>query len=280
MQDRVSVIIPTYNRAGFIHKAVDSVLAQTYHNFELIVVDDGSTDETAAIIARYRDKRLVYLSQENLGASAARNTGIRAARYDLFVFLDSDDWFHPEKLALQTAAMHHSPDYLISHTEEIWYRRGVVLNQKTKHKKNHGDIFLQSLKLCAVGMSTVMARRRLFEAVGMFDESMPCCEDYDLWLKTSVQFPFLLVDKPLTYKDGGRDDQLSVQHRIGMDKWRIGSLLQLLESNGLSGQQILAVRREVGRKCTIYGNGCLKHGRRAEGGRYLELARRHSRDVA
>ena len=208
---------------------------------------------------------------------AARNSGIIRARYELIAFLDSDDRWAGSKLRLQAEAMAAAPEYAISHTGEKWYRRGKHLNQKKKHRKMHGNIFAQSLALCAVGMSTVMARRFLFDEVGYFDETLPCCEDYDLWLRVSCRFSFLLIDLPLTIKEGGRDDQVSVRYRIGMDTFRIRSLVALLESGSLNDEQQRLAVQELARKCTIYGNGCLKYGRIEEGQRYLALARQWQR---
>ncbi len=271
MPAKISIIIPTYNRQEFLAKAVDSVLGQTCTDFELIVVDDGSTDDTARLAAGYGG-RVRYLRQENRGPAAARNTGIRAAEGELLAFLDSDDSFAPEKLALQQAAMAARPEYLISHTDEIWYRRGELLHQKKKHFRPHGLIFAACLKLCVVGMSTVMVRREFFDKIGYFDEELPCCEDYDLWLRASVSLPFLKVDRPLTIKAGGRPDQVSVRFRAGMDKFRIRALVKLLGGQDLSEEQRSLARRELVRKCRIYGNGCVKYGRPEEGRYYAELA--------
>src|SRR5210317_126596 len=162
---QISVIIPTYNRAERLGKSIDSVLNQSYQDFELIIVDDGSDDNTAEVIESYSSD-IVYLRQENSGPAAARNRGIEKARYDLLAFLDSDDWFAKNKLETQMESMNRNPSYLISHTQETWYRNGNILNQKVKHRKNNGDIFKQSLELCAVGMSTVMIRRETFERYG------------------------------------------------------------------------------------------------------------------
>ncbi len=271
----VSIIIPTHNRAGFLAQAIDSVLSQTYTNFELIVVDDGSTDETYTLLASY-GKALSSLRQENRGPAAARNAGIRAARHPLLAFLDSDDQFTSNKLSLQTAAMEAQPDLLISHTQETWFRKGQLLNQKKRHGKEGGDIFARNLALCMVGMSTVMARRELFERIGLFDESFPCCEDYEFWLRASVAHPFLLVDSSLTAKHGGRSDQVSVQFQTGMDRFRIRALEKLLASAPLTSAQSRLARAELVRKAVLYGNGCLKHGRLEEGQRCLSLAARHS----
>lgn len=270
MEKFVSIIIPTYNRAYCLGKAIESVLAQTYPYFELIIVDDGSEDKTENLVKKY-NADIAYIRQENKGPAAARNTGIQAARHDLIAFLDSDDWFAEKKLEVQLKAMEENPAYLISHTQEIWYRNGRILNQKIRHKKNDGNIFSQSLELCAVGMSTVMMHRKIFERYGLFDEEYPCCEDYEFWLRVSAEQKFLLVDQPLTLKDGGRDDQVSSLYRVGMDKYRIQAIMKILTSGALTEEQKRAAQAELQRKCMIYGSGCIKHGKVKEGRYYLNL---------
>jgi glycosyltransferase involved in cell wall biosynthesis len=278
MEDFVSVIIPTFNRKELLERSINSVLSQTWPNFELIVVDDGSDDGTASFVHR-KYPEVICIFQENRGAAAARNAGIKAARYQLLAFLDSDDCFDKKKLALQVKAMQRQPSCLVSHTQELWYRQGIILNQKKKHRKESGDIFRRSLELCAVGMSTIMARRELFDAVGLFDESLPCCEDYDLWLRVSAGYPFLLVDAPLTIKHGGRPDQLSCQYRVGMDMFRIQAIQKLLEGKTLTREQTTIAKAECIRKCRIYANGCRKHGRNDEGERYSKLAEFYSNEL-
>ncbi|MBW2470584.1 MAG: glycosyltransferase [Deltaproteobacteria bacterium] len=270
MEKPVSIIIPTYNRKEFLSKAVDSVLAQSYPYYELIIVDDGSEDNTAELFASH-DPRIIYLRQENRGPAAARNSGIQKAKHELIAFLDSDDRFAENKLDLQVRAMQAEPTFLISHTQEIWYRKGSLLNQKKKHQKCNGDIFKRSLQLCAVGMSTVMMHRGIFERYGFFDEEYPCCEDYEFWLRVSTEQEFLLVDQPLTLKDGGRNDQVSTIYRMGMDKFRIQAIMKLLIIGKLTGNQKASALEELERKCQIYGRGCVKHGRVAEGKYYLNL---------
>ena len=274
----ISVIIPTHNRESFLERSIGSVLAQRPVCGELIVVDDGSSDNTAALVnkmAANADIPVRLTRQPNLGAAAARNAGIRLARGQLLAFLDSDDWWLPDKLAAQAAAMAARPEFLVSHTREIWFRRGQRVNQKKKHDPPGGDIFAASLGMCVVGMSTVMARRELFSRYGLFDESLPCCEDYDLWLRISCREPFLLVPDRLTGKDGGRPDQLSAIHRQGMDVFRIRALCSLLDSGVLRPDQRRAAVTELARKCRIYGQGCGKHGRADEGERYFNLAARY-----
>jgi glycosyltransferase involved in cell wall biosynthesis len=268
----VSVIIPAYNRALFLIKAIDSVLKQTYKSFEIIVVDDGSVDNTKFAIQDYKN-RVKYIYQENKGPASARNRGIKESKANFIAFLDSDDSWAKDKLKIQIEAMYDNPQYLISHTQEVWYRNGKLLNQMNKHKKFGGFIFEKCLPICAVGMSTVMARRELFDKIGLFDENLPCCEDYDLWLRASVKLPFLFIDKPFTAKDGGRKDQVSRIYACGMDRFRIQSIKNLLEKNNLVGQQRESAFSELERKCRIYANGCLKHNKDKEAERYFNIIR-------
>ena len=202
--------------------------------------------------------------------------GITAAKYDMLCFLDSDDRWVPHKLAMQFQAMRRQPQYLISHTRETWYRHGMQVNQKKKHAPPHGEIFHRSLRMCVVGMSTVMMQREIFHRYGLFNENMLCCEDYDLWLRVSREEAFLLVDEALTLKDGGRPDQLSALHRLGMDRWRIYSLCLLLKNTSLEAEQYDQVVAELERKCRIYGKGCIKHGRPEEGEYYLALPKQQN----
>lgn len=241
---------------------------------EVIIVDDGSTDNTGEIIASLQSTSavpVIYIKQQNKGAAAARNRGISASRFDMVAFLDSDDWWHKNKLGTQYAAMQEKGEFLISHTREIWFRHGKRVNQKKKHDPPHGDIFAPSLRMCVVGMSTVMMHKSCFARFGYFNEQLPCCEDYDLWLRMSCATAFQRIDDRLTFKDGGREDQLSVIHRMGMDTYRITALVNLIQSGQLSNAQQEQAVAELHRKCTIYGNGCIKHGREEEGKRYLAL---------
>ncbi len=270
MSTSVSVIIPTYNRARMLQKAVDSVLNQAFKDFELIVIDDGSTDETLKILKDYQD-RLKSVTIPHGGVSAARNRGIEEAGGDFIAFLDSDDYWLPEKLAVQTDFFRRNPEARICQTDETWYRHGKRVNPGKRHQKSSGDIFYQSLRLCLVSPSTVMIRRDLFNDVGLFDESLPACEDYDLWLRISARFPVYLIGQSLTVKTGGHSDQLS-RTVPSLDKYRIKSLLKLLRSGVLSSEQAGAALSELAFKANIYRQGCLKRGRTEEAGVYLEMA--------
>lgn len=268
----VSVIIPTYNRAAWVAEAVASVLAQTWRDSELLVVDDGSTDATLEALAPWRE-RLIYLrTRENRGVAAARNLGAKAARGRWLAFLDSDDLWRPRKLERQVAYLAAHPELRICQTDELWVRHGRRVNPPVSHRKQGGRIFLPSLKRCLVSPSAVMICRRLFWAAGGFDESLPACEDYDLWLRLAWRHDIGLVPEPLVVKRGGHPDQLSRQW--GLDRYRIRALLKLLQEPELPEAYRQAVRRTLADKCRIYAQGCAKRGRLAEAAAYLELAGR------
>jgi glycosyltransferase involved in cell wall biosynthesis len=268
--ETVSVILPTFNRAWALRDAVDSVLGQDYPQIELIVVDDGSSDHTRELLGAYADK-ITILSQDNQGVSAARNLGIRASRGDLIALLDSDDAWDRRKISCQVAFFRENPQAMICQTEEIWIRNEKRVNPKIKHKKPSGMIFESSLNLCLVSPSAVMMRRELFDIKGYFNESFTVCEDYDLWLRVSSTLPVFLIDRPYTIKRGGHKDQLSSLH--SQDKFRIRSLSALIDSDTLSTDQVQKARKVLKKKCIIYGNGCVKRGRKEEGEYYLDLGR-------
>lgn len=265
----VSVIIPTYNRAWALSESIDSVLNQDYPNFELIVVDDGSTDETKALLKAYNG-RLTALYQENRGVSSARNTGIANAHGAYIAFLDSDDLWEKEKLSAQIKFFKENPDALICQTEEIWIRNGKRVNPKFKHKKPSGMIFEQSLHLCLVSPSAVMMKRELFQMTGLFDESLLSCEDYDLWLRISVEHPIYLTPEPLVIKKGGHDDQLS--SAPGLDKYRIISLRNILVNKKLPLEYREKTIDVLRSKCIIYANGCARRGRSEEAEYFRRIA--------
>jgi glycosyltransferase involved in cell wall biosynthesis len=265
----VSVIIPTYNRAWSLKKAIDSVLEQDYKNFELIVVDDGSTDETEALVSEYT-KSVKFVQQPNLGVSAARNKGISISSGSLISFLDSDDYWEPKKLSTQVEFFNANPDALICQTEETWIRNGKRVNPKQKHKKQSGMIFIPSLALCLVSPSAVMMRKILFAKVDVFDESLPACEDYDLWLRITCRYPVHLIDTPLIVKTGGHEDQLS--STTGLDKYRIYALKKILKSDFLTESQYQAAETMLKKKCRLYADGCMKHGRKTVATYYYRLA--------
>ena len=268
----VSVIIPTYNRGWIIQEAIDSVLDQDFNDYELIVVDDGSEDNTLEILEAY-GKAIKVLQQGNRGVSAARNRGIEEATGRLLAFLDSDDLWLPKKLSTQVKFFENNADALINQTQEIWNRNGLRVNPKKRHHKFSGMIFERSLELCLVSPSAVMIAKDLFDTVGVFDENLPACEDYDLWLRISCRYPVHLTDLPLVIKRGGHDDQLS--KGVGLDKYRIQSLLKIIESDLLLPQQYRAAITTLKEKCKVYAGGCRKRGRIQEAEYFYELAEKY-----
>lgn len=266
----VSVIIPTYNRAAIVTEAIDSVLAQTFRDFELIVVDDGSTDDTRDRLIGYSE-RICLICQENHGVSHARNVGIRAAQGRYIALLDSDDLWLPKKLETQIAVMEAHADIPLCHTEEIWIRRGVRVNQMKKHQKHGGYIFPNCLPFCVISPSSVMIHRALFDEVGDFDESLPACEDYDLWLRVTKTYPVHFIETPMIVKRGGHDDQLSRIH-WGLDRFRIQALDKLLQAGDLTDEQFERARQEFERKCEIFAQGCAKRQKNDEAQQYRALS--------
>jgi glycosyltransferase involved in cell wall biosynthesis len=274
---QVSVIIPTFNRATKIHRAISSVFSQTFKDYEIIVVDDGSTDHTLEALVPLQDRITYLVHRKNRGVSTARNSGIKAANAPLIAFLDSDDYWLPEKLNVQVRFFKDHPEAVACQTEELWIRNGRRVNPRQKHLKPSGDIFIPSLKLCLVSPSAVMLKRSLLDQVGLFNEDFPVCEDYDLWLRISCQYPVHLIKQKLVVKQGGAPDQLSASLK-GMDKYRIMSMLKLLEQNILDTHQEKALLNELEIKCRIYGEGCLKRGKTEEGRYFLQLPDRMKKD--
>ena len=271
----ISVIIPTYNRSKRLRKALESVVRQRLLPAEVIVVDDGSTDDTPQLIDRIRKispLNLLYHFQPNRGPAAARNSGIEKASGKYLAFLDSDDEWHRDKLAHQYEAIRANPHYLVSHTQERWLRNDLHLNQKKYHHPRHGDIFSQALKLCCVGMSTAMTRKELFDRYGLFDESLRCCEDYDFWLRVAAGEKFLLVEQRLTIKHGGRPDQVSNIFRVGMDRFRIQALAKMVVDKSVQQDRRDGACQELIHRCSLYGRGCEKHGKTVEASFYFDLA--------
>jgi glycosyltransferase involved in cell wall biosynthesis len=267
----VSVVIPTFNRAWILNEAIDSVMAQTCQNYELIVVDDGSTDGTDALLEK--NKGIVVIHQENKGVSAARNRGVAASKGDLIAFLDSDDLWLPEKLSAQVAFFLENKDAEICQTQELWIRNGKRINPKNRHLKESGNFFKRSLELCLVSPSAVMIKKRLFEKVGLFDETLPACEDYDMWLRVGATHPIFLIDQPLIVKRGGHTDQLSAAG--GLDKYRIQSLNKIIESGILDSEQQSAAIEMLRKKAKLYASGCRKRGKLDEMVYYEKIMDQH-----
>jgi len=249
---RVSVIIPTYNRGEVLERAIKSVLAQTYENYELIVVDDGSTDNTSRILSKYGDK-IRYFSKLHGGVSSSRNFGLEKSEGTWVAFLDSDDYWLPQKLEKQIRFLQEHPDILVAQTDEKWIRNGKFVNPMKKHRKYSGWIFPQCLPLCIVSPSAVIIHQRVFNDVGVFDENLPVCEDYDLWLRIAYKYQIALIPEKLIVKTGGHSDQLSRQY-WGMDRYRLIALEKILKEE-ISIEQRQLVLEEIIKKLTVLETG-------------------------
>ena len=271
---KVTTIIPTFNRGYCLAESIQSVLDQNFSDFELIVVDDGSTDNTAEVIEQFSGIHKIRI-KKNRGVSFARNLAIKQARGEWIAFLDSDDLWERDKLAIQMNWVECNPDYHAVYTDEIWIRNGVRVNAMKKHRKYSGDIFRHCLPLCIVSPSSVLLRNELLNKFGGFDESMPVCEDYDLWLRISMSFPFHFIEEKLIVKRGGHEDQLSRKF-WGMDRWRVHSLKKLLQENQMNEEQRGLVMEMLVEKCNILACGYEKRGKIRERDYYRSLKTSYS----
>jgi glycosyltransferase involved in cell wall biosynthesis len=270
MTPEVCVIIPTYNRRAMVCDAIDSVLAQSFAEFELIIIDDGSTDGTVEQLARI-DETIRIERLEHRGPAAARNRGVEKARAPLIAFLDSDDLWAPAKLERQLAFMRDNPDCAISQTNEIWIRQGRRVNPGLRHRKRGGDIFIDSLRTCLISMSATIMRTDLFRSLGGFDESMDAAEDYDLWLRILIDREAGLLDEPLVTRRGGHPDQTSAT-TPAIDRFRIVALAKLLADDRLTPARRNALVEVLAEKCRIYAGGLARRGRVDQAGFYERVA--------
>ena len=267
---RVSVILPSYNRSQSVGLAVESVLKQSFRDFELCVVDDGSEDDTVKILDYIPGAFNTLRLRENAGVSHARNCGIRSTDSAWIAFLDSDDVWHPQKLEKQIDATYDRPEHFLHFTDEIWIRNGKRINPKLRHRKREGWIFQPSLELCLMAPSTVLLKRELLEQCGLFDEELPVCEDYDLWLRITAHHQVSFLNEALMTRSGGHADQLSRKY-WGMDRFRVQSLKKILANVPLQKEDEMATRRVLKKKCEILLNGFRKRGKTEEISYYESL---------
>jgi len=258
----ISVIIPTYNRYEVLKRALASVFAQSHQANEIIVVDDGSDDKTSQITKYFPN--ITYIFQQNAGVSSARNTGIKSAKYEWIAFLDSDDEWHEDKLKEQVSLHENRNELLMSYTDEKWIRDAKEVKVAKKFAKVDAELFEASLSHCIIAPSSVIMHKSLFASMGLFDESLEVCEDYDLWLRISIRHKIGLVDKRLITKYGGADDQLSMKF-WGMDRFRVMALEKLLRelSQGETSRDLHEkkeiIKTELLKKYRLLLKGALKH---------------------
>ena len=274
---KISVVIPTFNRISLVARAIDSVLKQSLNPYEIIVVDDGSDDGTSEMIQN-KYKSIKLIQQQNNGVSAARNNGIKHAKGDWIALLDSDDEWTEKKLENQVDRLIKTPEYDFCHTNEIWIRNGVRVNQRKKHEKYGGYIFDKCLDICRISPSSVLFRKNILDYVGWFDNQLPVCEDYDLWLRITSEYRIIFIDEPLIIKYGGHDDQLS--HSVeSIEFFRIMSLENLLEKSELSrDNRILSIQMII-KKYNIYLNGLVKRKKQGEADQIEEKIKFWKKDM-
>jgi glycosyltransferase involved in cell wall biosynthesis len=257
--EEISVIIPTYNRCDLLKRAINSVIKQTITPKEIIIVDNGSTDQTYQMVSSLFPE-INYFIEKKRGVSAARNKGILESKSKWIAFLDSDDAWKPTKLEKQMEySVFNQDKYRIIHTDETWYRNKKFLNQLKKHKKSGGNIFKNSLQLCCISPSSVVLKKQIFNDYGLFDENLEVCEDYDMWIRITAKEEVGFLDSPLVLKYGGHSDQLSKKF-WGLDRFRIKSLEKNLKNEHFSKSQKINVLDTLIEKLTIVSDGALKRG--------------------
>ncbi len=281
----VSVIIPVYNRPSLVLEALESVLSQTCSDFEIIVVDDGSDDNTPGILQEFKERAselrpeisVLIIRQIHSGmAGQVRNRGVKDAAGSLIAFLDSDDLWVPEKLELQTACFRNNPQVQIVHTREHWRRGEKTVSQKTQKHLRKGDVFLHALEKCILGPSTVMMKSELFRATGGFHESTEIAEDYEYWLRLTASCLVDYLEAPLTIKRAGKWDQLSEKYGQ-IEIFRINALKRLVEEKLLPRERVSDASEALARKCRIYAAGCLKRGKVEEADKFNMIAAKYKK---
>ncbi|AFZ26450.1 putative glycosyltransferase [Cylindrospermum stagnale PCC 7417] len=197
----VSVIIPTYQRGHLVSQAINSVLAQTYKDYEIIVINDGSQDNTPQVLAQFSDHhRITAIHQANQGLSAARNAGIRSAQGKYIAFLDDDDLWEPQKLEKQISVLEANPRIGLIYSDSLFFsdKRGLSLRSyNTAFPTPNLQVLWTLFRYNYIPVLTVVVRRDCLDKVGLFDETLRCCEDYDLWLRLIEKFPIYFLNQPL-----------------------------------------------------------------------------------
>lgn len=269
-----SIVIPSYNREKFLAIALNSVLNQSFSDYEVIIVDDGSTDNTKETIKKFCHEKIKYYYQKNQGPAAARNLGVKKSSGKYICFLDSDDRFRKDKLLISFQEIIKNPKFKVFHTQEIWYKNKKILPQKKYHKKPSGFIFKLALRQCSISISTAIIKRDLFNDIGFFDQKMLACEDYDFWIRASLKYPVYLINQPLTLKEGGHNSQQSKKYPH-LDTFRIYSLEKILETCKLSFGQKKEILFCLKNYCLIYLNGAKKRNKTKEVKKYQKILEKY-----
>ena len=283
MNPNISVIIPTYNRKNFLIQALHSVFNQSYPHIQILVIDDGSSDDTKiAIQPLLKNKNLSFYQQNHQGVSQARNLGIQFAHGQYISFLDSDDLWLKHKILKQIQFLTSQTQYLACYTNEIWIRNGLHVNPKKKHQKFSGSIYTHCLPLCIISPSSILFKSSILKNIQPFDPKLPACEDYDFFLRMAAQFPIYFLNQKLIVKQAGHPHQLSQKYPI-MDQFRIYSLLKILQSHhsqNLSFQNYQKTIKTLIQKCQIVKNGCLRRQKYRQAFQYSLLIQKYSKKLS
>lgn len=274
---RVSVIIPTYNRENYVVKALDSVLNQKFKDYEIIVVDDGSTDDTKKIVINKYGHRLRYIYQENSGVSAARNTGIKVAKGEWLAFLDSDDEWMPDYLLTQVETAVQNPGICMQATNIIimessgeahsnFFNNGTLLEFKGKDYLLFKEPFSLIVKHAAMAVGSLIILREAVIKAGLFDEGLTLCEDLDLTARVALQGPFGIIKKILViaYRRNETTENLTKQvegNPIGLREANEKIFEKLEQIEGLKYRECKALREVLSANRRAIGNLLLTNGK-------------------
>ena len=274
MDSLVSVIIPTYNRYRMVTRAIESVLTQTYRNIELIIVDDASKDNTFELLkTEYADPRIkIVRHPRNLGGAAARNSGIRNAKGGLIAFLDSDDEWLPEKLARQIPLLLSNPDVGAVYCKHYILEHGGSLSIDRRIRYYKGWVQNYLLRgWCPTSTSLFVIRKECFQTVGLFDDSLPSFQDYDLWLRIATRYQFDYIDCPLVKYFIHDESRVSIDidARInGLEK--IMAKWEEIYKHAIGEGQFSRLKKGFYEKIYIKAaNQCMHRGQTSDGTRYI-----------
>ncbi len=301
----VTVVVPTCNRKEFVTQALHSVLSQTYRNFEIVVVDDGSTDGTAAHVLRtfgaeakaveivsHRNPAALnpfyhkftslgipvrYQYHLNRGLGAARNRGIRHARGSYIAFLEAEDLWETGHLRAQVDFLQAHPGARVTRVGEHPAKEGPRLRRARRGEPASGNVFAQALEEAPAGISCAVIHRSCFTECGEFDENMPSCEDYDLWLRLAARFPVFYVSGPEVARRTPRPD--GSQHAWTSDRFRVYSLEKSFQSGQLDPEQRFLVSQALVRRCERLVEGYRRQKSEERANFYERKRRRFGQEV-
>ena len=279
---QVTIVILNWNGKRFLAPCLDAVLAQTFRDFEIVLVDNGSSDGSVQFLQRHYPQVRLIVNQRNLGFAAANNQAIRASGSEFVATLNNDTEVEPGWLEALVATVQSDSQVgmcaskmLFAHRRDVINSAGIALDRVGIAWDRLGGrpddpTTAAPEEVFGPCAGAALYRRQMLDEIGLFNENLPVCEDYDLWLRISCRYPVHLITEPLVIKEGGHEDQLSSRY-WGMDRFRIHSIAALMRSGHLDERQLALAQDELGNKCRIYANGCLKRGKWKEAVTYFHL---------